>query len=159
MLMNFEIGVPIGATDKHGVPVHIGDTVEFDEREFGGPCRFVIELRDGEIVHPGATGDLRSWCTVLKPACGDVFRRRVEFRFDLNGVEYALAETKLKTIEIYETRKNSQEDDHEEGEIMFRDGIWQWIWGEESFHKNSGAVLIDFLTMNMPPFYQHAEQK
>jgi hypothetical protein len=58
------LGVYIGLNDQHGKPIHIGDTLMFDAHEWGEPMSFVIELRAGMIVHPGATSDLTSWCTV-----------------------------------------------------------------------------------------------
>lgn len=35
-------GVPIDMTDCNGKPIHIGDTLRFDEVEWGEPCEFVI---------------------------------------------------------------------------------------------------------------------
>lgn len=64
-------GVPIGVNDRNGKPIHIGDTLRFDQREFGRQMEFVIELRDGQIQHPGATGDLSSWCEIVKPWDGE----------------------------------------------------------------------------------------
>ena len=64
-------GVPIGVNDRNGKPIHIGDTLRFEEQEWGETMEFVIELRDGQIQHPGATGDLSSWCEVVKPWGGE----------------------------------------------------------------------------------------
>jgi len=61
------LGVAIGVNDRNGKPIHIGDTLRFDQREWGRQMEFVIELRDGQIQHPGATGDLSSWCEIVKP--------------------------------------------------------------------------------------------
>lgn len=60
-------GVAIGVNDMHGRPIHIGDTLVFDEREWGAPLPpFVIEIKKGLIQHPGSTGDLSSWCEIIE---------------------------------------------------------------------------------------------
>jgi len=64
-------GVPIGINDRDGKPIHIGDTLRLDQREFGRQMEFVIELCDGQIQYPGATGDLSSWCEIVKPWDGE----------------------------------------------------------------------------------------
>ena len=67
-------GQYIGVNDCQGNRIHIGDTLEFDEKEFGEKCVFVVELKDGTIQHPGATSDLTNWCTVInswKTNCDD----------------------------------------------------------------------------------------
>lgn len=61
------LGVPIGVNDRNGKPIHIGDRLRFDEQEWGAPKEFIIELRDGQIHHPGGTGDLSSWCEIIEP--------------------------------------------------------------------------------------------
>ncbi len=61
------LGVPIGVNDSDGRPIHIGDTLDFDEHEWGSPCEFVIRLENGEIQHPGCTSDLKNWCRIVKP--------------------------------------------------------------------------------------------
>lgn len=61
------LGIPIGLKDMHGTPVHIGDTLRFDEKEWGGPCTFIIELNRGEIEMCGSPSDISSWCEVIKP--------------------------------------------------------------------------------------------
>lgn len=60
------IKIPIGVNDRDGVPIYIGDTLEFDEAEFGSRCIFTITMKDGCIEHPGTTTDLTNWCRVLK---------------------------------------------------------------------------------------------
>jgi hypothetical protein len=60
-------GVPIGARDREGRPIHVGDTLSFDEREWGGPHEFTIRIEDGEIVMSGGgASDLESWCTIVR---------------------------------------------------------------------------------------------
>ena len=61
------LGVPIGIDDVHGKPIRIGDTMRFDETEYGEPCEFMISLENGLIQHPGATSDLSNWCEIIKP--------------------------------------------------------------------------------------------
>ena len=63
---NLPLGVPIGVNDQHGNPIHIGDKLDFDHREWGGPQQFVVELKDGTIQHPGCTSDLSSWCEIIE---------------------------------------------------------------------------------------------
>jgi len=60
------LGVPLGVHDRNGNQVHIGDTLRFDEKEWGEPMAFVVELRRGEIHHPGATSDLSEYCEIIK---------------------------------------------------------------------------------------------
>lgn len=59
------IGVAIGLVDRHGVPIHIGDTLRFDEREFGEPHTFTITLERGEIEMSGAPDDMDQYCEVI----------------------------------------------------------------------------------------------
>ena len=59
-------GVQIGANDSKGRPIHVGDTLLFDEKEWGEPMQFTIELIDGSIQHPGATDDLTEWCEIIR---------------------------------------------------------------------------------------------
>ena len=66
-------GIPIGVNDRHGRPIHIGDTLQFDPVEWGGPDKpFTIILADGAIQHPGSTADLTNWCE--KVDCWDSFQ-------------------------------------------------------------------------------------
>ncbi len=61
------MGVPIGVCDRNGNPLHIGDTLKFDPREWGDDCCvFEIKLENGEIVHPGTTSDLSNWCDLVR---------------------------------------------------------------------------------------------
>lgn len=71
-------GIPIGVNDRDGHPIHIGDTLDFDADEWGEPMQFVVRLENGQIVHPGATGDLTEWCRVVE--C--VFPARAESEVD-----------------------------------------------------------------------------
>lgn len=59
-------GVLIDRNDKHGRAIHIGDTLRFDPREWGGDCTFAIELKDGQISHPGSTDDLDQYCEIIR---------------------------------------------------------------------------------------------
>ena len=59
-------GVPIGVSDRDGNPIHIGDKLRFDGREWGGPMEFVVALAWGQIQHPGATSDLSNWCEIIE---------------------------------------------------------------------------------------------
>ena len=67
-------GVHIGVNDRRGRPIKIGDVLSFDPREWGGLMTFQIQLKDGEISHPGTTRDLSEWCTIIphccEPGCG-----------------------------------------------------------------------------------------
>lgn len=70
------IGCPIGRKDHNGNPVHVGDELEFNEREWGEPMRFIVELKDGLVQHPGGSSDLESWCTITRK-WDEVVRSRV----------------------------------------------------------------------------------
>jgi len=60
-------GVPIDANDKHGVPIHVGDTLMFDEAEWGGPFEpYVVKIERGEIQIHGSPSDLPLYCEVVK---------------------------------------------------------------------------------------------
>jgi len=61
------LGVPIGVNDELGKPIHIGDRLKFDEREWGEPLEFTVELKNGQIHHPGAPSDLTNWCQIIEP--------------------------------------------------------------------------------------------
>lgn len=61
-------GVYIGVNDRAGRPIRIGDVLRFDEKQWGAPMTFQVELREGMIMHPGSTSDLEQWCTII-PAC------------------------------------------------------------------------------------------
>lgn len=51
--------------DRHGNNIYEGDVLEFDEQEWGGECRFVMEWIDGEWSHNGCHSDLSQWCRVI----------------------------------------------------------------------------------------------
>lgn len=57
-------GVPVGRNDVKGRPVHYGDVLDFDEKEWGAPCRFTIEFRKGETDMYGSPGDIPNFCTI-----------------------------------------------------------------------------------------------
>ena len=60
-------GVPIGLNDKHGNPVHIGDTLKFDEDEWGGKFEpYVVTIEEGEIQLFGSPSDVPQFCEVVK---------------------------------------------------------------------------------------------
>lgn len=61
-------GTPIGLNDKHGNPVHIGDTLRFDPYEWGNSTNneFVVTLVEGEIQMNGGPSDIPSWCEIIK---------------------------------------------------------------------------------------------
>lgn len=63
------VGLSTGLVDQHGIPIHLGDTLVFDEREWGAPYpanEFVIEFKDGELLVFGCVSELRQFCTVTK---------------------------------------------------------------------------------------------
>ena len=59
-------GVYIGVNDVNGQPIHIGDHLQFDEKEYGEPCEFVVELFEGELHYCGAASDLSNYCTIIQ---------------------------------------------------------------------------------------------
>lgn len=66
------IGVMIDAKDKHGHPIHIGDTLRFDGEEWfrvAGATKdhvFTIEpIKSGELSYDGSSGDLSQYCEVI----------------------------------------------------------------------------------------------
>ena len=67
--INGPMRIPIGAKDRKGVPIHIGDTVRFaDAHEWGGGDvpEWVTRLERGRLYQGGgATGDLSSFCEVV----------------------------------------------------------------------------------------------
>jgi hypothetical protein len=60
------VGFDTGIKDKHGNPIHIGDELRFDEREWGGPCIFTVGFVDGELTGCGSIGDWSEWCEVVQ---------------------------------------------------------------------------------------------
>lgn len=63
-------GIPIGVHDMHGKPIHVGDTLRFDEREWGDNTTnvFTIKIERGEITKlGGGAGDLENWCEIILP--------------------------------------------------------------------------------------------
>lgn len=63
------VGVPIGLEDKHGNPVHIGDTLRFDPHAWGNSTNneFVVTLQEGEIRLNGVPSDIPEWCEIIHP--------------------------------------------------------------------------------------------
>lgn len=72
---NAPVGIAIDLTDKHGDPVHVGDTLRFDEKEWGSPHTFTVEIRRGEIVVSGAPSDIGAWCEILTKFDGREVRK------------------------------------------------------------------------------------
>lgn len=60
-----KVYIPIGVSDRNGVPIHVGDRLVFDATEWGSPHVFKIELDRGQLLHDGAPGDLSEWCEVI----------------------------------------------------------------------------------------------
>ena len=60
------VGTGIDLCDMHGVPVHVGDVLRFDTREWGKPHVFRVELSQGQILISGAPSDIPSWCEVIE---------------------------------------------------------------------------------------------
>lgn len=60
------LGYWTGLYDRKGQKVHIGDTLEFDQAEWGGPNSCVVEFKDGELDVPGCPSEVSEWCTVIQ---------------------------------------------------------------------------------------------
>jgi hypothetical protein len=60
------LGAPIGLRDRLGQPIHIGDTLSFDETVWGGPCTFTIDLEDGEVQMNGGPSDMDQHCEIVR---------------------------------------------------------------------------------------------
>lgn len=64
-----EIGTQLKVvTDKHGSPVHIGDTLSFDAKEWGGKHVFVLgwDEEECELDIGFPPSDITEWCEVVK---------------------------------------------------------------------------------------------
>ena len=60
-------GMPIDLNDKHGNPVHIGDTIDFDEKEWGATfVPYVVTVESGEIQLWGSPSDFPVHCEIVK---------------------------------------------------------------------------------------------
>lgn len=65
------IGLPLGVNDRDGNPVHVGDTLAFDGREwtrtYGAPDHiYTVEYSGGQVLVDGTIGDIRHYCRVVK---------------------------------------------------------------------------------------------
>lgn len=58
-------GMYTGIKDRHGNPVHVGDVLSFDPREWGGECEYVLRFENGELVTKGTVSDITNWCVVI----------------------------------------------------------------------------------------------
>ena len=60
-------GLLIGVKDKNGRSIRTGDTMIFDEEEWGGPDNeFVVYFKDGELQINGTVKDLSEFCEVVE---------------------------------------------------------------------------------------------
>jgi hypothetical protein len=60
-------GTPIDLNDKHGNPVHVGDTLMFDEDEWGSEFKpYVVKIEEGEIQLYGSPSDVPQFCEIVK---------------------------------------------------------------------------------------------
>lgn len=77
-------GTPIGLNDKHGKPVHLGDTLRFDPAVWYRLSRWIDDLHDaqkrlpepdpvctvrivaGEIELMGTPGDVDQYCEIIR---------------------------------------------------------------------------------------------
>ena len=65
--------IPIGAKDRNGVEVCLGDTVRFADRREWGSGKLpenVVELKGGKLHGVYTPSDLRSFCEVVKRGGG-----------------------------------------------------------------------------------------
>lgn len=62
------IGLPLGVKDRNGNPVHVGDTLAFDGREWGTADDYIytVEFVRGEVQVAGTVSDIPSFCRVIK---------------------------------------------------------------------------------------------
>ncbi len=86
--------IPIGANDRHGNPIHVGDRLRFDEKEWGGEHEFVVEISDGEIQCPGPS-DLSSWCEIITPAPSNYSIATATMRVEIDEGEAPFARIEL----------------------------------------------------------------
>src|SRR5688500_13556602 len=63
-------GMFTGLYDRMGQPIHIGDTVRFDPKEWGNDETnvFVVRFEKGELQVNGTPFDMHQWCEVIQPA-------------------------------------------------------------------------------------------
>ncbi len=62
------LGVYIGLEDVNGYPIHIGDVLEFDVREWGSSEGnvFTVTLEKGDISGCGVPSEWPSFCRIIK---------------------------------------------------------------------------------------------
>lgn len=58
------LGMPVGIFASNGREYRVGDVLDFDEREWGGPCRFTLGFEKGAVTGCGSPSDWREWCTL-----------------------------------------------------------------------------------------------
>lgn len=80
-----------------------------------------------------------------------------ELRFTVCDEEIAITACSEFRMQVEETRKNGQEDTHMAGELVHRDGKWEWAadWGRGAFDQYGndglGDAIPDYLNANPPP--------
>jgi len=58
------LGFWTGLHDRNGRKVHIGDTLEFDPKEWGGDNETVVQFIDGELNVLGGVSAVAEWSVV-----------------------------------------------------------------------------------------------
>ena len=67
LTQNSAVGMPIDANDKNGNPICVGDTLDFDEKEWGGefkPEQILIE--NCEVLYSGSYHDFSQYRQIVK---------------------------------------------------------------------------------------------
>lgn len=81
-----------------------------------------------------------------------VYQKKLTFRFSIRGNDYELEPCDGGCF-IEETRKNGQEDCHQNGELDLMADQWSWADGADSFDRygNVGSVeILAFINANPP---------